>query len=199
MKRAWAWIGATVLACAVACATTPPPAPPLAEPAPPEDAGVEEHDGEAHAEEEEEEDASAPPEEFTNLMPVDAGLLPPVSKLSYEQATATPEPLSDRDDHLHLTDVQLMEPMRGVPSHCRVPAKAKVTVKAAIREGRAIGVTVRVVMPKTKKPKKPTKAQKDAAKARAKSVAALVTCVDRTVRGLTWPPSRRRDTITTTF
>lgn len=191
--RRWAWLGAVVIACAAACASAPPPAPPPAPTPVPAPAPIAE-------EREEEEDAGPPvPEEpIVILPPVDAGSFPR-STASFEQATSVPEPIVPGDDHLHLTDNQLNEPMRGVVARCRVPPSAKVTIKTAVQFGHAIGVTVTVELPRPKQPKKPTKRSKEAAKAHTRTVARLTTCADQAVRGLSWPPSRRRDAFTTTF
>jgi len=119
----------------------------------------------------------------------------PPSTATYEQATSKPEMLDVNDDRQHLTDGQLMGPMRsGAYTGCRVPSYAKVTIKTAVQLGRAIGVTVTVKFPKPKKakPLSPKKAQKE-----AKAAAKIAACVDKNVRLIVWPPSRRRDTFTT--
>ena len=119
----------------------------------------------------------------------------PPSTATYEQATSKPELLDVNDDHAHLTDGQLMGPMRGgAYNGCRVPGNAKVTIKTAVQLGRAIGVTVtvRFVKPKGARPPSQKKAQKE-----AKAAAKIAACVDHNVRDIVWPPSRRRDSFTT--
>lgn len=121
----------------------------------------------------------------------------PPSTATYEQATSKPEMLDVNDDRQHLTDGQLMGPMRsGAYVGCKVPPNAKVTIKTAVQLGRAIGVTVTVRFPKPKnaRPLSPKKAQKE-----AKAAAKIAACVDKNVRMIVWPPSRRRDTFTTEF
>ncbi len=119
------------------------------------------------------------------------------------------------DDRAHLTDTQLREPMRSVMAACRIPGNAKVTVKTAIQNGHAIGVTVLVHFdkpPPSPKPKAPPKPKKGSrpkgrkkppidteAQAEAKATAKIVTCVEKAVRGATWPESPRRDSLVTEF
>lgn len=132
----------------------------------------------------------------------------PVTTTSYEEALSTPEAVDVKDDRVQLTDAQLRGPMNAVLASCRVPRNAKVTIKTAVQNGRAIGVTVDVRIdrtnappPKTKKP--PTKAALRAAqaatKAEAKTKAKIVSCFEHAVRSATWPPSRRRDSFVTEF
>jgi hypothetical protein len=113
---------------------------------------------------------------------------------SYEEALSKPEPVDIEDNHPHLTDVQLWFPLRGALSGCRVPKSAKITIKTAVQHGHAIGVTVDVRLEKPKSSRRPTPA---AVKAERKVTEKLVTCVDHNVRGVVWPPSRRRDSFTT--
>jgi hypothetical protein len=75
-----------------------------------------------------------------------------------------------------------------------VPSNAKITIKTAVQFGRAIGVTVTVRFDKPKWAKNQTPA---AAKAERKESARVAACVDRNVRAIVWPPSRRRDSFTT--
>jgi hypothetical protein len=142
-------------------------------------------------------------------------VLPP--NASYEEALAIPESLDVQDERAHLTDVQLMNPVRNVPGNCRIPSRAKVTVKVAVREGRAIGVTVLVAFdvppPSTSKAVGSTKstnaskraaaaaakAAKARAKAEAESKTKTIECFDSAVRALTWPPNARRDSFTTVY
>ena len=98
--------------------------------------------------------------------------------------------------NVQLTDGQLTGPMRGVLAGCRVPSNAKVTIKTAVQNGRAIGVTIGVAFehPKTMKHITSTTARYE-----TKLSAKIVTCADKAVRNVTWPPSKRRDSFTTTF
>jgi eukaryotic-like serine/threonine-protein kinase len=78
-----------------------------------------------------------------------------------------------------LTDAQLGAPLRsaGFISGCGAPDSMKVTVKVAVKMGRAVGVSVFTNPPNP-------------------SVAA---CVDRHVRGLSWPSNPKMDTLTTQY
>lgn len=100
------------------------------------------------------------------------------------------------DESVHLTDGQLTGPMRGVLTGCRVPSRARVTIATAVQNGRAIGVTVTVRFERPKSTKPPPRA---VLKAEAKATTKIIACVDRAVRAVTWPPSRRRDSFTTEF
>ena len=124
--------------------------------------------------------------------------LPPSTK-SYDEALSTPEKLDVNDDRIHLTDAQLTGPMRGVLTGCRMPSNARVTVKTAVQGGRAIGVTVLVKFERPKSTKPPRPQSRAAARAEAKMTAKIITCVDRNVRAVVWPPSSRRDSFTTDF
>ncbi len=139
-----------------------------------------------------EEPAPEPPPSITIPAPEK---LPP-STASYEQAVSKPEPIDINDDRIHLTDVQLNAPMRGVVSGCRMPPNARVTIKTAVQAGRAIGVTVNVRFNhgRTRRPLPPA-----VLRAEAKVAAKVSTCIDRKVRALTWPPSPRRDSFVTEF
>jgi hypothetical protein len=179
-----------LVACGSARPTPAPPPPPAAEePEPATD------DGDAGADDIAE-DASAP------IVDAPERTRAP-STASYDEALSTPEPLNANDSRLHLTDLQLTNPLRGVLGGCRVPPKAKVTVKTVVQEGRAIGVTVivRFDKPKPKSPpKKPPKPPSKAAqKAEAKKIATITACVDQAVRMTIWPPSHRRDSFTMEF
>jgi hypothetical protein len=174
-------IAAGLLCAALACAcggAPPPPAPPP-QPVEPAEAAPEEPA------------ADEPPP----VVDAPERSRPP-STATYEQATSTPESLDVHDERAHLTDAQLTGPMRGVMNACRIPPNAKVTVKTAVQNGRAIGVTVnvRIDRPKSKRP--PSKA---ALKAEVKTSAKIAACVDRAVRKVVWPPSSRRDSFTTEF
>lgn len=180
LRFAVCFIGAAfVVTFAGACASAPPPPPP------PQEHETEEPD--AAAEE------PPPPETVTLDAPERSR---PPSTASYDEALATPEALDVHDDHVHLTDAQLTGPMRGVLNGCRMPSNAKVTIKTAVQNGRAIGVTVDVRLVKSPKAKRQTKA---AAKAEAKALAKISTCIDRNVRNVVWPPSRRRDSFKMEF
>ena len=78
-----------------------------------------------------------------------------------------------------LTDAQLHAPMRNAAfiSGCGAPDSMKVTVKVAVKNGRAVGVSVYTNPPN----------------------AAVASCVDRHVRGLGWPPNPKMDSFTTTY
>ena len=78
-----------------------------------------------------------------------------------------------------LTDAQLHAPMRNAAfiSGCGAPDSMKVTVKVAVKNGRAVGVSVYT----------------------NPSNAAVASCVDRHVRGLGWPPNPKMDSFTTTY
>ena len=171
-----------VAAILVACAGAPPPPP--APPAP------EEHD--------------AGPDQPPAVAPVVSVDAPersaPPSVGSYDQALSNPEALDVHDERVHLTDAQLTGPMRGVVAGCRVPSNAKVTIKTAVQNGRAIGVTVSVRFERPKSAKPPSwSVARAVAKFEAKTTAKIVACADRAVRAVVWPPSRRRDSFTTEF
>lgn len=78
-----------------------------------------------------------------------------------------------------LSDGQLSAPMRNASfiSGCGAPDSMKVTVKVAIKNGRAVGVSV---YPSPPSP-------------------GVASCVDRHVRGLSWPVSAKMDSFTTTY
>ena len=170
-----------VAASFVACGSTPPP-PPQPPPADLPD------DREAVADE-----APAAPAVVSVGAPERS--LPPSTK-SYDEALSTPESLDVHDESVHLTDAQLTGPMRGVLSACRISSRAKITISTAVQNGRAIGVTVNVRFDRPKTTKPPPRA---VLKAEAKTAAKIVTCLDRAVRAVSWPPSRRRDSFTTEF
>jgi hypothetical protein len=132
--------------------------------------------------------------------PVPPPTEPPPSSLSphasYEEALAEPEAIDIHDGHAHLSDLQLAGPMRAVPGNCAIPRGAKVTVKVAVRTGRAIGVTVEVTFARPPHGPPPRPAQ---LKAEAKVAAKVVACLDPAVRALTWPPSARRDSFITQY
>lgn len=130
-------------------------------------------------------------------MPITSAAPPqPPSTGSYEDAIREPEPIGVHDERTQLTDNQLTGPMRGVLAGCRVPSNAKVTIKTAVQNGRAIGVTVDVVFehPKSMKRIPPATTRYE-----TKLSAKIVACADKAVRAVTWPPSKRRDSFTTAF
>jgi hypothetical protein len=99
--------------------------------------------------------------------------------MSYEDALAVPEDLSAVAGEHELTDVELSLPMRSPTflADCGVQDSLKIMVQVAVRDGAAVGVTVRTVPDDAK----------------------LAECIDRAVRGLTWPASKRRDSLTTRY
>ena len=78
-----------------------------------------------------------------------------------------------------LTDQQLSGPMRNASflGSCGAPDSMKVTVRVAIKMGRAAGVSVYTT------PANP----------------AVASCVDRAVRNLAWPVNPKMDSLTTTY
>lgn len=170
------WAALLFAATLVACAGAPPP------PAPPPDA----HDSEP--------EEPAAPATVVNVAAPERSA--PPSSGSYEDALSKPESLDVHDERVHLTDGQLTGPMRGVLNGCRIGSNAKVTVKTAVQNGRAIGVTVNV---RFERPKSSRPQSRAAARYEAKAAAKIVACVDKAVRAVTWPPSRRRDSFTTEF
>jgi hypothetical protein len=159
-------------------------------------------------------DVPAPP---VHAEPSPAAALPP--NASYEQALAVPEALNARDERAHLTDVQLAAPMRNVPGGCAIPRKGKVTVKVAVQQGHAIGVTVSLFKPEVMKVDPPpakklsvkaakerarlekerAKAEKERVKAATKLIARVTECFDTAVRAMQWAPNARRDSFTTMY
>jgi hypothetical protein len=78
-----------------------------------------------------------------------------------------------------LTDAQLSAPLRHASFvvSCGAPDEMKVTVRVAVRMGRAVGVTVATSPPS----------------------GGVSACVDRAVRGLRWAESVKTDFVTTTY
>ncbi|WP_394820573.1 hypothetical protein [Pendulispora albinea] len=78
-----------------------------------------------------------------------------------------------------LTDAQLSAPLKNAKfiSGCGAPSDMSVTVKVAIKNGRAVGVSVY-----------PNPAN-----------AGVASCIDHAVRGLSWPSNSKMDTLTTTY
>lgn len=103
------------------------------------------------------------------------------SGMSYEQALASnnQEITMGAKTGPDLTDAQLAGPMRNAAfiSGCGAPDSMKVTVKVAIRMGRAVGVSVYT----------------------NPSNGSVASCVDRHVRGLSWPANPKMDSFTTTY
>jgi hypothetical protein len=105
--------------------------------------------------------------------------------VSYEEAVNAVAPSSNLEQvnaygqtsDTDLTDAQLSAPMASVLPACKVPDNTKVTIKVAVRHGRAVGVTVET-SPHDK---------------------AASSCVDRLVRVLRWPSSPKLDTFTTSY
>jgi hypothetical protein len=99
--------------------------------------------------------------------------------MSYEDALAVAEDLSVVAGERELTDVDLSLPMRNPAflADCGVQDSLKIMVQVAVRDGAAFGVTVRTVPDDAK----------------------LAECIDRAVRALAWPPSKRRDSLTTRY
>lgn len=97
-------------------------------------------------------------------------------ELTYEAALALPAPAATGPD---LTNAELSAPLHDSRflDACGVPDSMRVTVRVAVMDGRARGVTV------TTSPPDPTTAR----------------CVDHAIRAKAWPPSPRMDAITTTY
>ena len=172
------FLGWLLGALALACSSHPPPAP--AAPAEPPHASSEE-------------DASA---DWSAAPVIAAPPARPPSTGSYEDAISVPEPIDVNDERIQLSDGQLTGPMRGVLVGCRVPSNAKVTIKTAVQNGQAIGVTIGVVFEHPKAMKRIPYAK---VRYETKVSAKIVTCADKAVRAVTWPPSKRRDSFTTVF
>ena len=78
-----------------------------------------------------------------------------------------------------LTNAQLGAPLKNATfiSGCGAPDSMKVTVKAAVKMGRAVGVSVYTSPPN----------------------GAVSSCIDRHVRGLSWPANAKMDFVTTQY
>jgi hypothetical protein len=104
-----------------------------------------------------------------------------VGGMSYEQALASnnQEITMGAKGGPDLTDAQLSAPMKNASfiSGCGAPDSMKVTVRVAVKNGRAYGVTVSTNPPN----------------------ATVAACVDRHVRGLAWPSNPKMDSFTTTY
>jgi hypothetical protein len=104
------------------------------------------------------------------------------SGMSYEAALATNNQqinMGQAASGPDLTDSQLGGPMRNASflNSCGAPESMKVTVRIAIRMGRAVGVSV-YTNPANQ---------------------GVAACVDRAVRGLAWPVNGKMDSFTTTY
>jgi eukaryotic-like serine/threonine-protein kinase len=102
--------------------------------------------------------------------------------MSYETALATNPQQIDMNGHAtgpDLTDQQLSGPMRNATflNGCGAADSMKVTVKVAIKMGRAIGVSVYTNPPN----------------------GGVASCVDHAVRGLAWPVNPKMDSFVTTY
>lgn len=98
---------------------------------------------------------------------------------TYEEALAEPEDVMALRGERELTNEELTAPMKSPTflNSCNAPDSMSVTVKVAVRDGKALGVSVSTT------PDDPTVAE----------------CIDSAIRNLTWPASKHRDSFTTTF
>lgn len=119
----------------------------------------------------------------------------PRTKASYDEAMSAPETIDMRDDRPQLTDAQLTAPMKTALSGCRPPANAKITIRTAVQNGRAIGVSIDVRFTRAKA----SQSAKPTSRAEIRAANKLATCIDHNVRALTWPSSGRRDSFTTEY
>jgi hypothetical protein len=87
--------------------------------------------------------------------------------------------MGQSQDQPDLTNAQLAAPLRHASfiTGCGAPDDMKVTVRVAVKMGRAVGVTVSTNPPSP----------------------GVSACVDRSVRGLQWPVSPKTDFVTTTY
>lgn len=87
--------------------------------------------------------------------------------------------MGQTQDQPDLTNAQLAAPLRHASfiTGCGAPDDMKVTVRVAVKMGRAVGVTVSTNPPS----------------------AGVAACVDRSVRGLSWPVSPKTDFVTTSY
>jgi eukaryotic-like serine/threonine-protein kinase len=104
-----------------------------------------------------------------------------VGGMSYEQALASnkEEITMGGKGGPDLSDAQLSAPMKNASfiTGCGAPDSMKVTVRVAIKNGRAYGVSVYTNPPNPQ----------------------VQSCVDRHVRGLGWPANAKMDSFTTTY
>jgi hypothetical protein len=108
------------------------------------------------------------------------GLGPPHSTgTSYEEALNLPEDMVAVANEPELTDAELAGPMRkpAFLGDCNAPDSMKLRVMVAVRDGAAIGVTVRT----------------------DPDDATVAECVDKAVRALAWKPTKRRESLTTSY
>lgn len=98
---------------------------------------------------------------------------------SYDAALDTPEDIASLAGEPELSNADLAGPMNrpSFLADCSVPDSMHVKVQVAVRDGAAIGVTVRTDPDDT----------------------TVAECIDKAVRGLTWPASKRRDSLTTAY
>jgi hypothetical protein len=101
---------------------------------------------------------------------------------SYESAVAGNVQQIDMNGHVtgpDLTDLQLSGPLRNATflNSCGAPDSMHVTVKVAIKMGRAVGVSVYSSPPNS----------------------GVTSCVDRAVRNLAWPVNQKMDSFVTTY
>ncbi len=98
---------------------------------------------------------------------------------SYEEALQIPEDVFATRGAKDLSDAELSGPMRnGTFLHaCEAPDSMKVTVRVAVRDGKAQGVTVGT----------------------SPVDATVAACIDKAVRELSWPVSPKRNTFTTNY
>jgi hypothetical protein len=103
------------------------------------------------------------------------------SGMSYEAAIAgnNHQLAPGTKDVPDLTDAELAGPMREGTflDACGVPSSMQVTVKVAIRNGHAVGVSVHTVPPNRE----------------------MGWCVERRVRGIQWPSNAKMDSFVTTY
>jgi hypothetical protein len=101
--------------------------------------------------------------------------------LSFEAAWAKAEQKVDLNgaQGRDLTQDELSRPLQNASfiSGCGAPDNMKVTVKAAVQNGRVVGVTAYTVP----------------------ANGGVSACVERAVRGLVWPPSPNMDAVTTSY
>jgi hypothetical protein len=84
--------------------------------------------------------------------------------------------MGQAQDTPDLTNAELAAPLRHM-SLCGAPDDMHVTVRVAVKMGRAVGVTVSCNPPN----------------------AGIAACIDRSVRGLAWRPSPKTDFVTTNY
>lgn len=101
--------------------------------------------------------------------------------LSFEAAWATAEQKVDLSgpQGRDLTQEELGRPLQNASfiSGCGAPDSMKVTVKVAVKMGRAVGVSVYTTPPN----------------------GGVASCIDRSVRGQAWPVSQNMDAVTTSY